>query len=255
MDLELAGRAFVITGGTDGLGLALAERLVAEGAQVAVCGRDAKRLGDAQARLGGGALCFEADVTDPAQLDEFLDTALARFGRVDGVVNNAGRSAGTPVAASRDEEWREDFDLKVISALHLARRSIPALAETRGSVLNVLAILARTPPVNSTPSSATRAAGLAFTKALAHEVGPRGVRANAILVGLVESGQWRRRAHEAGQTVEQFYESVARSSPIALGRFGRADEFADLASYLLSERASYVTGVAVALDGGLSPYI
>lgn len=255
MDLELAGKAFVITGGTDGLGLALGERLVGEGAQVAVCGRDVARLGSAQERLGGAALCFEADVTDPAQIDDFLDTALKRFGRLDGVVNNAGRSAGTPVATSRDDEWREDFDLKVVSALHLARQALPALAETRGSVLNVLAILARTPPVNSTPSSATRAAGLALTKALAHEAGPLGVRVNAILIGLIESGQWVRRAASMGQGVEQFYESVAAASPIALGRFGRAEEFADLASYLLSARSSYVTGVGVALDGGLSPYI
>jgi NAD(P)-dependent dehydrogenase (short-subunit alcohol dehydrogenase family) len=255
VDLELAGRAFVITGGTDGLGLALSERLVGEGALVAVCGRDAARLAAAGVRLGPAALCLEADVTKPDQVDAFFDAALARFGRVDGVVNNAGRSAGTPVATSSDEEWREDFDLKVVSALHLCRRALPALAETNGSVLNVLAILARTPPVNSTPSSATRAAGLALTKALAHEAGPMGVRVNAILIGLIESGQWVRRAASTGQSVEQFYESVASSSPIALGRFGRAEEFADLATYLLSERASYVTGVGVALDGGLSPYI
>ncbi|MFI5035493.1 MAG: SDR family oxidoreductase [Acidimicrobiales bacterium] len=255
MDLELTAKAFLITGGTDGLGLALAERLVAEGARVAVCGRDVERLGRAQGRLGGDALSFEADVTDVAQLDEFLDTALGRFHRLDGVVNNAGRSAGTSVAGSRDDEWRDDFELKVVSALHLVRRALPALADSRGSVLNILAFLARTPPANSTPSSATRAAGLALTKALANEVGPRGIRANAILIGLIESGQWTRRAEANGTTVEEFYAATARATPIPLGRFGRPEEFADLASYLLSERASYVTGVGVALDGGLSPAI
>jgi NAD(P)-dependent dehydrogenase (short-subunit alcohol dehydrogenase family) len=255
MDLELAGRAFLITGGTDGLGLALAERLVTEGADVAVCGRDRERLDRAQATLGGAALCFEADVSDPLQIDEFLSAALGRFGRLDGVVNNAGRSAGTPVAASKDHEWREDFELKVVAAVHLARAALPSLAECRGSVINVLAILGRTPPANSTPSSATRAAGLALTKALANEVGPQGVRVNAILIGLVESGQWVRRAAATSTTVEEFYESTARATPIPLGRFGRAEEFADLASFLLSARASYITGVGVALDGGLSPSI
>jgi NAD(P)-dependent dehydrogenase (short-subunit alcohol dehydrogenase family) len=255
VNLELAGKTFLITGGTDGLGLALAERLVAEGGDVAVCGRDAERLAQAQARLGGRALCFEADVTDAVQLDEFLDAALSRFGRLDGVVNNAGRSAGAAVALSQDDDWREDFDLKVVAALHLVRRALPALTQSRGSILNVLAILARTPPAGSTPSSATRAAGLALTKALAHEVGPQGVRANAILIGLIESGQWVRRAAVAGVSLEEFYESTMRSTPIPLRRFGRAAEFADLASYLLSERASYVTGVGVALDGGLSPSI
>lgn len=255
MNLELGGKAFLITGGTDGLGLALAERLVAEGADVAVCGRDAERLERAQGRLGGRALCFEADVTDAAQLDEFLDTALARFGRLDGVVNNAGRSAGSPVATSRDDDWREDFDLKVVAALRLARRALPALTKSRGSVLNVLAILARTPPAGSTPSSATRAAGLALTKALANEVGPQGVRVNAVLIGLIESGQWVRRSADAGVALSDFYEATSRTTPIPLGRFGRAEEFADLASYLLSDRASYVTGVGIAIDGGLSPAI
>ena len=96
---------------------------------------------------------------------------------------------------------------------------------------------------------------MALTKALANEVGPHGVRVNAILIGLIESGQWVRRAAAAGVSVEDFYSSAARTAPIPLGRYGRADEFADLASYLLSPRASYVTGVGVALDGGLSPYI
>jgi NAD(P)-dependent dehydrogenase (short-subunit alcohol dehydrogenase family) len=96
---------------------------------------------------------------------------------------------------------------------------------------------------------------LAFTKSLASEVGPRGIRANAILIGIIESGQWVRRAEVAGVSVEEFYQTTAKSAHIPLGRVGRADEFADLASYLLSPRASYVTGVGIALDGGLSPVI
>ena len=255
MDLELTERAFLITGGTDGLGLALAQRLIDEGARVAVCGRDAVRLGDAQASLGPDALCFEADVTRSAQLDAFVDATLARFGRLDGVVNNAGRSAGYPVASSLDEQWREDYELKVVAALHLVRRTLPALETTKGSVLNVLAILARTPPANSTPTSASRAAGLAFTKALANEVGPRGIRANAILIGLIESGQWVRRAKDAGTSLEDFYGALAERSGIPLGRVGRAEEFADVATFLLSPRSTYVTGVGVSVDGGMSAVI
>ena len=255
MDLELTERAFLITGGTDGLGLALAQRLIDEGARVAVCGRDAVRLGDAQASLGPDALCFEADVTRSAQLDAFVDATLARFGRLDGVVNNAGRSAGYPVASSLDEQWREDYELKVVAALHLVRQTLPALETAKGSVLNVLAILARTPPANSTPTSASRAAGLAFTKALANEVGPRGIRANAILIGLIESGQWVRRAKDAGTSLEDFYGALAERSGIPLGRVGRAEEFADVATFLLSPRSTYVTGVGVSVDGGMSAVI
>ncbi|MFZ1063658.1 MAG: SDR family oxidoreductase [Acidimicrobiales bacterium] len=255
MDLELRDKVFLITGGTDGLGLALAKNLVSEGAQVAVCGRDQARLEAASAALGPDALCVRADVSHESELDAFIDTALSTFGRLDGAVNNAGRSAGTPIAASVDQEWRDDYELKVIAAMHLARRVLPSLEASRGALLNVLAIMARSPSANSTPTTASRAAGLAFTKAMANEVGPRGVRVNAILIGFIESGQWRRRAENARTKVEDLYLGMAKGSNIPLGRVGRAEEFADLAAFLLSPRASYITGVGVSIDGGLSPVI
>jgi NAD(P)-dependent dehydrogenase (short-subunit alcohol dehydrogenase family) len=255
MDLGIQDRAFLITGGTDGLGLALAQRLVAEGALVAVCGRDDERLARAQVLLGLDALCSKTDVTNAGQLDEFIDATLTRFGRLDGAVNNAGRSAGTPIATSDDDEWRNDYELKVIAALHVARQVLPALATTHGAIVNILAILARTPNANTTPTSASRLAGLALTKSLANEVGPRGVRANAILIGLIESGQWVRRAADAHVSVEELYATMATNAKIPLGRVGRADEFADLAAFLLSPRSSYITGVGISIDGGMSPVI
>jgi len=255
VDLELKDKVFVITGGTDGLGLALARRLVDEGGRVAVCGRDAQRLARAQELLGPNALCVQTDVTDAEQVDAFVDATLTRFGRLDGLVNNAGQTAASLIATSSDEQWRRDYELKVIAALHVARAVLPALETTQGAIVNVLAILARAPGAGTTPTSASRLAGLAFTKSLASEVGPRGIRANAILIGLIESGQWVRRAEAAGISEEEFYRTTAENAHIPLGRVGRAEEFADLASYLLSPRASYVTGVGIALDGGLSPVI
>ena len=255
MDLELKDRAFLITGGTDGLGLALAKKLVGEGARVAVCGRDAARLEQAQQLLGSESLCIKADVTKESDLDSFIDATLSTFGGLDGAVNNAGKSAGTPIAISDEGMWREDYELKVLSAVHVSRRVLPALETSQGAIVNVLAIMARTPGANSTPTTASRAAGLALTKAMSNEVGPLGVRVNAILIGLIESGQWVRKAAEAGITVEEFMTNMAKGSKIPLGRMGRAEEFADLASFLLSPRASYITGVGINIDGGLSPVI
>ena len=255
MDLEFRDKAFLITGGTDGLGLALARRLIEEGANVAICGRDEQRLEEARTLLGTEALCVRTDVTVDSELDAFIDAALERFGRLDGAVNNAGKSSSSSVAESTDDLWRSDYELKVIAALHVSRRVLPSLEASGGAIVNVLAIGARAPGANSAPTTASRAAGLALTKALANEAAPRGVRVNAVLIGLIESGQWVRRAKDNNVDIATFYAQMAKNSKIPLGRLGRAEEFADLASYLLSSRASYVTGVGISLDGGLSPAI
>lgn len=173
--------------------------------------------------MGSDALCFRADVTKTDELDAFIDAALSRCGRLDGADNNAGRTAGSSVAESDDETWRQDIELKVISALHVSRRVLSALEVTKGAIINVLAIMARTPGANSTPTTTSRAAGLALSKAMANEVGPRGVRVSAILVGLIESGQWVRRAKEADMALDDFYFSLASGSKILLGRVGRTE--------------------------------
>ncbi len=257
MDLELKQKVVLVTGGSDGLGAALAGRLLEEGARVAICGRDAARLEQTRAGLAeisSEVLAVQTDVTDAVQAEQFVQAALERWGRIDGLVNNAGRSAGAPIEGISDADWLADLDLKVVAASRLIRLALPHLrASGAGAILNVLAISAKAAGAGSMPSAASRAAGLALTKSLSKELGADRVRVNAVLIGLVESGQWRRKAEEQGRPVEELY--AAGSGDIPLGRFGRAGEFADLAAYLLSERASYVTGSAITLDGGLASVI
>lgn len=258
MDLGLNGKAVLVTGGTDGLGLALAQRLAAEGASVAVCGRDRDRVraaGDSLRAIGGEVLAQPADVTNPADLDAFVEAAIERWGRIDGIVHNAGRAAGGPIHAIDDAAWESDFQLKLMAAVRLTRLALPELRAGQGSILFTLAISAKAPGAASEPSSVTRAAGMALMKALSKELAPDGVRANAVLIGLIQSGQWVRAAEAAGEAPEQFYARFARDASVPLGRFGQAEEFADLACFLLSPRASYLTGVAINLDGGLSPAV
>jgi NAD(P)-dependent dehydrogenase (short-subunit alcohol dehydrogenase family) len=259
MDLHLNGKVVLVTGGTDGLGAALAHRLVGEGARVAVCGRDPERLAATEQDLSGAgrdALVVPADVTRLADLERFVDAAVARWGRIDGLVNNAGRSAAGRIDEVPDEAWTADLELKVLAAARCIRLAVPHLiAAGGGSIVNVLNIGAKAPGAGSLPTTASRAAGLAITKAASKDLGGHGVRVNAILVGLVESGQWRRRAEAAGQSQEQHYRQMAENADIPLGRVGRSGEFADLAAYLLSDRSSYVTGSAVNLDGGSSPVL
>jgi NAD(P)-dependent dehydrogenase (short-subunit alcohol dehydrogenase family) len=257
MDLHLSGKVVLITGGTDGLGAALASRLVEEGARVAVCGRDSGRLAATEQRLrdaGGDVLAVQADVTRLADLERFVDAAAGRWGRLDGLVNNAGKSATGRVDQVSDDDWIADLDLKVLAAVRGTRLAVPHLiAAGGGAIVNVLNIGAKAAGAASLPTAASRAAGLAITKAASKDLGGHGIRVNAVLIGLVASGQWQRRASVTGQSEEDLYRQMAQNAGIPLGRVGRSEEFADLAAYLLSDRSSYVTGSAVNLDGGSSP--
>src|ERR1700691_2549311 len=259
MDLHLTGKVVLITGGTDGLGAALADRLVEEGARVAVCGRDPDRLAATEQRLrdaGGDALVVQADVTNLADLERFVDAAIARWGRLDGLVNNAGKSAAGRIDQVSDDEWIADLNLKVLAAARCIRLAVPHLiASGGGAIVNVLNMGAKAPGAASLPTTASRAAGLAITKAASKDLGGHGIRVNALLIGLVESAQWQRRAAAAGQSEEELYRQMVENADIPLGRVGRPEEFADLAAYLLSDRSSYVTGSAINLDGGTSPVL
>jgi NAD(P)-dependent dehydrogenase (short-subunit alcohol dehydrogenase family) len=186
-------------------------------------------------------------------VEAFVEAGVARWGRIDGIVHNAGRSAAGPLESLDDATWESDVQLKLMGAVRLTRLALPQLRASRGAAIFTLAIGAKAPGPSSIPSSVSRAAGMALMKSLSKELGSDGIRVNAILIGLIESGQWVRAAAERGVSLPTFYEQLAQGAAVPLGRVGRSEEFADLACFLLSARASYLSGTAINLDGGLSP--
>jgi NAD(P)-dependent dehydrogenase (short-subunit alcohol dehydrogenase family) len=257
MDFGLTGKVVLVTGGSDGLGAALVRTLCAENARVAFCARNEDRvraLADEVTAAGGDVLGIRANVTEVPELEQFVAAAHDRWGRIDGLVNNAGASSAIPFDQQTESAWDDDLNLKLRAAIRLIRLILPYLRSAGGgSIINVLNTGSRAPGAGSTPTSVSRAAGLALTKALSKEFGPDQIRVNAVLVGTVQSGQWVRRAAARGITTEELYAEMAATGQIPLGRVGLAAEFADLAAFLLSERSTYITGTAINFDGGSSP--
>jgi 3-oxoacyl-[acyl-carrier protein] reductase len=258
MNISLTGRAAVITGGSKGLGLAMAQCFAASGADVAIVARGREALDRAaEAIKGQGAgkvVAIPADVSRADEVERAYRDAMTALGRIDIVVNNAGTSAIGAFEAATDEIWQQDFDLKLFAAIRLTRFVWPQMKERRwGRIINVLNVGAKAPRAGSAPTSVTRAAGMALTKVLANEGGPHNILVNALLVGIIDSDQHAQAAARRGIPTDEYLQRLADGTP--LGRAGRAEEFADLACFLASDNASYVTGTAINVDGGRSPVV
>ena len=253
MDVKLDGRVALITGGSKGIGLAEAVRMAASGADVAMLARRADVLEEArravEATAQGRVHVVSCDVSRADEIARAHSDVLRAFGRVDILVNNAGSAQTGAFTSVTDEVWQADLDLKLFAAIRLTRLAWPGMVERRwGRVINVLA---KAPKAGSAPTAVSRAAGMALTKVLAGEDAAHNVLVNALHVGLIESDQWVRRARQEGQTYEAFLAGMA--SGIPLDRVGTAEEFANVACFLASDLASYVTGTAVNVDGDLCP--
>jgi NAD(P)-dependent dehydrogenase (short-subunit alcohol dehydrogenase family) len=258
MELGLAGRVALITGGTRGIGRATALRLAAEGAHVVVTARRQELIdatvADLRAAGDDDALGVAGDANVAEDLERVLASAIDRFGHLDILVNNVGTSARSDFLDASDDVWRNDLDNKLMSAIRLSRGAIPAMPESGGRIINVLSILGKAPNGGTSPTSVTRAAGLALTKVLSKEFAPRGVLVNAVCVGLIRSGQNEDRWEREGRpgTLDEYYAAEAARRGIPLGRVGEADEVADVIAFLASDRASYISGTAINVDGALS---
>jgi NAD(P)-dependent dehydrogenase (short-subunit alcohol dehydrogenase family) len=261
----LAGRVAVVTGGSSGIGLATVKALLDCGAAVALCGRNAERLDRAvselrESRPEARLFAHTCDVLDPASVQAFAAASEAALGPASMLVNNAGQGRVSTFADTTDAAWTEELHLKFFSVIHPTRAFLPQLAAHRAvwgdaAIVCANSLLARQPEPHMVATSAARAGLLNLVRSMATEFAPQGVRVNGILIGLVESGQWRRR-FEAREDKSLDWPAwsgqLAHSKHIPLGRLGLPTEAARAILFLASPLASYTTGSHIDISGGLS---
>lgn len=260
MQFTMNGRNALITGGSLGIGLTIAQTFAKAGANVAITARRADVLEQAKAAIEAVAkvrvLAIAGDMAKADDTARVFKAAAAGLGSIDVLVNNAGTSRRGTFESITDEDWQNDLDLKLFGAIRLARLALPGMkAKKFGRIINILNTGAKAPAAEGAPTAVTRAAGMALTKVLAGEGAKHNVLVNALLVGRIESDQWVRRHATEGKnrTLEDYYADMGKTLP--MGRLGTAQEFANAALFLASDAGSYINGTALNVDGGLCPVV
>jgi NAD(P)-dependent dehydrogenase (short-subunit alcohol dehydrogenase family) len=257
MELGLKGKVALITGSSKGIGLETALFLVQEGAHVTICARGIEKLQEAVAyileKTGIEVHYIQADVSKEADCEKIVTSTVEKYGRLDILVNNAGTSAAQPFEKVDTQLWQEDLDLKLFGAINCSKYAIPHMRKVNGgAIVNVTAAVAKNPPASSLPTTVSRAAGMALTKAMSKDLGPDQIRVNTVCIGLIRSDQiekrWKRDSSDL--TWEQYASKADHRIP--LGRIGNTDEAAKVITFLVSDAASYVTGTSVNIDGGVA---
>ncbi len=257
MDLELSGKRAVVAAASRGLGKAIALRLAEEGASLAICARDPKRLEEAaeeiRKRTGAEVLAVPTDLTDYAQIRRFVSAAMERFGGVDILVANAGGPPPGPFLEMSDEQWQAAFQLTLMSAVRLAREVIPSMIAQRwGRLIFSTSVAVKQPLEDLVLSNSLRLAVIGLAKSLANELARHNITVNSVCPGATATDRMRELISSQAKRQGIRYEEAAQSwlRDIPLGRLGEPEELAALVAFLASERASYITGTAIQVDGG-----
>lgn len=258
MDLQLKDKVAVITGGSVGIGLAVAEGLAAEGVHIALCARNGERARQEADRIASRSavqvLGFQADVTDPAALGQFIAAVEQQFGGVDILINNAGTGSEETVMNAPDERWQYYWDLHLMAAVRLSRLVVPYMRRRGGGVILNNASICATQPLYYEPIyNVTKAALVMFSKCLATELIKDNIRVNAVNPGLVMTPDWQKTAKLLTEgtdvTWEQYLDKIAKDNA-PIGRFASPEEIANLFVFLCSPRSSYCVGSTYYIDGG-----
>ncbi|XKH50458.1 SDR family oxidoreductase [Chryseomicrobium palamuruense] len=254
MELGLDGKVVIITGGSKGIGLEAAIQFANEGAYPVLIARDKGSLAVAKDKIlnetGVEAMTFSADVKDSNSYKDIFKDIMDTHGRIDSLINNAGTAAAHSFEDVDAKSWKDDLDLKLVGAIEFSKLALPFIKKQGGSIVNVTAVMAKTPPANSLPSTVSRAAGLALTKAMSKDLGAFNVRVNAVCIGLIRSDQIEKKWQETHSHLswEEYSQVVGEAIP--LRRIGETSEAAKMIVFLSSEAASYVSGTAINIDGG-----
>ncbi len=257
MDLGLKGRVALVTAASRGLGKAIAYELAREGADVAICARGKEQLKRTAKEIardtGTRVLAVAADVTVTREVLELIDAVVKRFGRLDVLVNNAGGPPPGPSLTFSDEDWRRAVELNLLSAVRLTRAAVRHMqANGWGRIINLTSVSVKQPIADLVLSNAARTGVIGFAKTLALELAPEGITVNSVCPGFTRTERVlelaQARAEREGVAVEEVLAGYERQIPA--GRMGQPEELAALVAFLASERAAYITGVAIQVDGG-----
>jgi len=258
MELGLKGKVVLVTGASRGIGRAIALAFAGEGCRLALASRTGQVLAavaEEVGTLGGEARHWVTDVTDPTQVETLVESACRTWGGIDVLVNNVGGGYPKAFEAVSDEEWERVVNLNLFSATRLSRAVLPHMQERGGGqIINIAALSGRVPRLGQIASNAAKAALINFTESLAAEVARHGIRVNAVCPAAILTERWEERVarygKEHGLPFEQAMTELA-SKAIPLGRFGLPEEVASAVVFLASERAGFITGVSIFVDGGM----